>query len=350
MEFGSSHSTGEAPVLTETRFRHCPRSVFAKHGTHCRRLCQRFFVIIFAYSLTAMIGCGGTSHTDYAQDVRDLGGTMHVHVELGGTKITDADLASLDFPDTVRSISLCDTSISDTGAQELGRGLNIEQIDLTNTKITDASLEELRNIPRLCVVNVASPGVSPQAFGKIRFFISDRMIKIPGRSPIQPLPRLPSEPTPEDFKDSELFQETAEDPLPAPERLSGYDANIAEHDGELQIHLDFQTSQITDDDLANMPLPENVRSISLRGTAITDAGCRELMRARNLEIVDLQNTAITDKAIPVLLGLQRLWKANISSTNVSPVAQRELAKTLSQKRGAITYDRSRTVVRPATTP
>jgi Leucine-rich repeat (LRR) protein len=305
---------------------------------------QAICLLIFATT----IGCGDTSHREYAQLINDLGGEIHVHVELGGTEITDSDLASLDFPDTVRSIALCDSAISDAGARELIRGSNLEQIDLTNTQITDAALEDLKQLPRLCIVNIASPGVSPGAFGKIRFFVSERMVTITQRSPIQPLPRLPVEET--QTKPEKIRYDPIEETLPPAESLRGYDGDVASYDGESQIHLDFHDSEITDRDLADILLPGNIRSISLRGTAITDDGLRELIRARNLEIIDLRDTSITDEAVAILKSMPRLWKANIGSTNVSAPVQRELARMLSQKRGSIAYDRSRTVVRPSITP
>jgi hypothetical protein len=306
---------------------------------------QAICLLIFAAMTN---GCGDTSHREYAQLINDLGGEIHVHVELGGTKITDSDLASLDFPDTVRSIALCDSAISDAGARELIRGSNLEQIDLTNTQITDAALEDLKQLPRLCIVNIASPGVSPGAFGKIRFFVSERMVTITQRSPIQPLPRLPVEET--QTKPEKIRYDPIEETLPPAESLRGYDGDVASYDGESQIHLDFHDSEITDRDLADILLPGNIRSISLRGTAITDDGLRELIRARNLEIIDLRDTSITDEAVAILKSMPRLWKANIGSTNVSAPVQRELARMLSQKRGSIAYDRSRTVVRPSITP
>ena len=355
MEFDSSPDMLNASKVAATHLRIYKRVRAAKNialrcGT-ARFSLQPIFMVFLASSLTGLIGCGGTSHTDFAQQVKDLGGTMHVHVEFGGTDITDGDLATLDFPDTVRSVSLCDTSISDAGAQELAKGPNIEQIDLTNTKITDLALENLRQMPRLYMANVASPEVSPQAFGKIRFFLSDRMLKIQERSPILALPRLPAE-THKVFTEDipEAAKVITVEPLPPGENLHGYDVAVDKHDGELQIHLDFQNSQITDEDLANMPLPANIRSISLRGTAITDQGVIELLRAGNIEIVDLQDTAVTDAVIPVLLRLPRLWKALVSTTNISTMAQKQLVKTLAQKRGSIEYDYSRVVDRPSTVP
>jgi len=288
------------------------------------------------------MGCGGTSHDNYAQQISDLGGEMHVHVDLGGTAITDEDLMSLDFPDTLRSISLRDSSISDAGAEELMRGQNIEQIDLTNTQITDASLDALMKLPRLHVGDVASSDITPEAFGKFRFFISDRIPSISNRSSIYPFPRLPP------VKEGQ--QNAEEEPLPETEKLSGYANDVEYYDGELQVYLALENTSITDADLASIPLPENIRGISLRGTAITDDGLRELLRARNLEFLDLRNTQITDDGIDTLRKLSRLRQALVGSTKVSEKGERYLKAGLAKQAPNIKYDYSRAVESAKTKP
>lgn len=289
-----------------------------------------------AACLLAMVvcsgGCGGdasSNHTAYAQLVARLGGELHAHVELGGTQISDDELTALKLPDTVRSISLRDSAITDLGAAELKRGLNLERVDLTNTQITDAAMEDLKQLPRLWVVDVAAPNVSPQAFGEIRFFVDRRSSSIKHRCSFAALPRLP------------IPAETA--PIGPPEatpaqaevRLSGYAKEIESLDGELQIHLDFNDAQLTDDELASLPFTDSVRSISLRGTGISDRGVRELQRARNLERVDLRATQATDKAAETLKRLPRLWEANVGSTKMTAKGQRQLARVLSRKRAAV---------------
>ncbi len=267
---------------------------------------------------------------------------MHVHVDLGGTAITDEDLISLDFPETLRSISLRDSTISDAGVQELIRGTNIEQIDLTNTQITDASLDALMKLPRLYVGNVASSDINPEAFGKFRFFISDRTQSIDNKSPIFPLPRLPLE--------TEGEQNAEEESLPETERLSGYADDVEYYDGEMQVYLVFENSSITDADLASIALPENIRGISFRGTEITDEGLQELLRAKNLEFLDLRDTQITDEGIDSLRKLRRLRQALVGSTRISNKGERYLKASLDAQVPNIKYDYSRAVDSAKTQP
>ena len=126
-----------------------------------------------------------------------------------------------------------------------------------------------------------------------------------------------------------------------PSNQSGYATEVASLDGELQMHLDFSNSNITDEDLATLPLPNTIRSISLRGTKITDRGVAELKRAKNLERLDLQGTLITDAAVEEMTLMPRLWEATVGSTKVSPAAAKTLVKVLARHRSVAQYDTSR---------
>ena len=56
--------------------------------TFCRRVgfvskvYQSLSMLLLPSLLMGLAGCSGTSHQDYAEQVSNLGGTMHVHVEL----------------------------------------------------------------------------------------------------------------------------------------------------------------------------------------------------------------------------------------------------------------------------
>lgn len=288
----------------------------------------------------ALIGCSGTSHDEYAQLIEGLDAKMHVHVDLHGTAITDEDLSAMEFPASIRSMSLRDTAITDKGVSELSRCQTLERLDLSNTKITDAVLETLKKLPNLWIVNIAAPDISPKVFGQTRPLSPDKIPPVDKRSFIRPLPRLPLEETPQ----------TENEPLPGTERLSGYAANVEYLDGELQVCLDFENSAITDTDLESIPLPANVRCISLRGTAITDDGLEELLRAKNLEWLDLRNTQVSDKGIDTLKRLPRLSEVLVGSTKLSTKGKRYLRAALAKKRSKIKYDYSRVVDSVETMP
>ena len=301
------------------------------------RVWRATYVLFLTVSL---VGCSGTSHDDYAQLIEGLDAKIHVHVDLSGTAITDEDLSAMEFPDSIRSMSLRDTAITDKGVMELSRCPTLERLDLSNTQITDAVLETLTKLRHLWIVNIASPDVSPKVFGQMRSLSSDKIPPVDKRSFVRPLPRLPLEETPE----------TDNEPLPGTERLSGYAANVEYLDGELQVCLDFENSAITDTDLESIPLPANVRCISLRGTAITDSGLKELLRAKNIEFLDISKTGVGENVIEIANRLPRLIEIKLDSTDLSDSTKREVRKILARKRGRVKYDYSRVVDSAKTKP
>ena len=307
--------------------------------------------LLFAIILFASQGCGGDAsrnHETYANLVTSMQGQIHAHLELGYTEVGDHELAELALPDTIRSVSLCGTKISDAGIAELMRAENLEQLNLNETGATDNATDILKQLPRLWMVDIATENISPATFGQIRFFLKERVAKIGNRSSIFPLPRLPARTVP-DKKEESLVPD--EFKTPAFDKIcSRYAEHIESLDGELQIFLDFTNTEFNDEDLKSLPFTDNVRNISLRGTFVTDDGVSELMRARNLEIVDLSNTQVTEKSIKTLKRCPRIWKANVGNTRIPYARQIDLYKFLNRKRNILEYDTTYVPDRPNRMP
>jgi len=143
------------------------------------------------FFLFAVAGCSNanTDHRSYAELVENLGGKVRVHLEFSGSEVTDADLAGLDFPDTVWSISLRETEITDEGARELIRAKNLEHANLQHTQLTDAAAEIFQQMPRLWQVNPDCPNVSREGFNRI--VLHSRNVKPKDKTMYQQIPRLP---------------------------------------------------------------------------------------------------------------------------------------------------------------
>jgi len=112
---------------------------------------------------------------EYGQTVAEAGGEVHIHLEFSRTDISDDDLANLQFPDTVRSISLHHTNITDQGVAELKRAKNLERVNLASTKITEAAVDHLKEIPNLWQAEITSPGVSQTASLDLMRFLQPRV-------------------------------------------------------------------------------------------------------------------------------------------------------------------------------
>ena len=78
-----------------------------------------------------MGGCSGPAedHRKYAAMVENLGGTVRVHLDFSGCEITDDELLSLDLPETVFSISLRETPITNEGIAALIKVKNLENMN-----------------------------------------------------------------------------------------------------------------------------------------------------------------------------------------------------------------------------
>ena len=66
-----------------------------------------------------------------------------VEVALGGTKITDGELARLAVFTELRTLSLFDTSVGDDGLRHLASLASLQTLYLGRTRITDAGLKHL---------------------------------------------------------------------------------------------------------------------------------------------------------------------------------------------------------------
>jgi len=98
--------------------------------------------------------------------------------------------------------------------------------------------------------------------------------------------------------------------------------------GRIRITLDFSYTQLSDDALAKVELPEYLTELDLTATAITDAGVAHLLEADNLEKIDLSRTFITAACLETLRKLPRLQSANLNGTDISPEEQLEMVRFL----------------------
>ena len=98
-------------------------------------------------------GCSDpiTDHEAYAALIKEKGGRLYAHLDLKGTPITDRDLQNLVFPDTIHSISVSHTGITDKGSDELARCKNLERLDLSGFKFNILSNDW--SLSRNCSVN-----------------------------------------------------------------------------------------------------------------------------------------------------------------------------------------------------
>ncbi|MGB6044325.1 MAG: leucine-rich repeat domain-containing protein [Pirellulales bacterium] len=154
---------------------HCIRRYVASAARACWFVrYSPVFVLLF------VLGCGSSdsaigaraiqTENELGRQVQKLGGRATLDLDFTWSDVTDEDLARMQLPDTVRSISLANTKITDQGLAALANLPNLEQLNLMNTQVTDEGLEQLKQLPHLWQVHLAGSQVSQEvALEFIRF-------------------------------------------------------------------------------------------------------------------------------------------------------------------------------------
>jgi uncharacterized membrane protein len=86
----------------------------------------------------------------------------------------------------------------------------------------------------------------------------------------------------------------------------------------LQANASLAATNFTDADLARLiPLADNLRSLDLGGTRVSDAGLTNVARMKRLTRLHLERTGLTDAGLPQLTSLADLEYLNLYATHVT---------------------------------
>jgi hypothetical protein len=99
------------------------------------------------------------------------------------------------------------------------------------------------------------------------------------------------------------------------------------HDDRLR-SLTLAGTKITNAGLANVRDLTQLSTLNLGNTPISDLGLRHLERLKNLFELDLGRTGITDAGIERLKGLKSLYRLRIEQTKVTPTGVKDLQQVL----------------------
>lgn len=153
--------------------------------------------------------------------------------------VTDADLAGIPGPKTLRNLSLGGTSVTDQGLAHLARCQNLEWLDLAGTSVSDAGLAHVVGATNLKQLFLEKTKITDAS-----------------------LPRIAA------FKKLE--------------------------------ELDLSRLDITDDGLAALAALKNLKILHLTGSPISDAGLVHLRGLKQLETLATEGTKITPAGLKQL--------------------------------------------------
>jgi len=111
-------------------------------------------------------------------------------------------------------------------------------------------------------------------------------------------------------------------------QLVAYERQTKQFGGRVELKVSLAKSAITDEELAALPLPENITSLDLSATKISDAGLAHVKKIRRLKELSLVDVPITDAGLVHLRDLADLETVDLRHTKVSQPAQWALMKEL----------------------
>ena len=145
----------------------------------------------FGLLVLCLAGCGGDNHPsadaerpstqavnatlknkyatakNFETQIKKRGGRIKLSLDLSYTKLTDEDLAQIEFPRYLTELNLTGCPISDEGLGPLTQSDNLLQLDLSHTLVTEGCLETLEKIPSLQAVHLHGTAIKPDAQRKM---------------------------------------------------------------------------------------------------------------------------------------------------------------------------------------
>ncbi|OWK36957.1 Alanyl-tRNA synthetase [Fimbriiglobus ruber] len=244
---------------------------------------------------------------------------------LNGTKITDAGLKELvDFPN-LTELDLTGSKVTGRGLKSLTQFKQLRTLNVGYTAVTDDGLEDLKNLHHLTSLDLDGCRVTEAGLRKLK--------------DVRDLERL-------------RFGLPWDRPGGRPPLVPG--AFRALKDCRNLTHISFGSHVMTDDllrsanelgllpalsiaqlDASDRPRrPDEITTLNLSGSSVTDIGLQELKGLTNLTCLNLSLSKISNNCTKTLGGLPGLISLDLGSTPVNGKALRDLArmKNLSQVR------------------
>jgi Leucine-rich repeat (LRR) protein len=200
-------------------------------------------------------------------------------VDLSNCKIDDDDLRPLKELRPLQ-LNLRHTSITDAGMEHLRDQSQLAELNLKATKVTDAGLKQLAGLKNLKTLSVERTRITDSGMAYLQklqsletLYLGESLVRGPGL-----------------------------------EHLRGLPIN----------YLSFQRSQVNDLVTRHLVALEQLRTLGLDETNVTDECIAPLTQLKELEVLWLNKTDVTDDCIADLLRLEGLMKLHVKGTKISP--------------------------------
>ncbi|CAN1289990.1 F-box/LRR-repeat protein 14 [Linum perenne] len=201
-------------------------------------------------------------------------------LSLAFNNITDAILAHLKGLKYLESLNLDSCKIGDEGLANLS-GLPLKSLELSDTEVGSSGLRHLSGLTQLESLNLSFTLVTDSGLRRLSGVTSLRSLNLDARQ----------------ITDAGLAALTSLTEL---------------------AHLDLFGARISDTGTNCLRYFKNLQSLEICGGGITDAGVKNIKDLSRLTVLNLsQNSNLTDKTLEMISGLEELVSLNVSNSLIS---------------------------------
>ncbi len=257
-------------------------------------------------------------------------------LSLHGNPITSQGLAALERCPQLRYLDLSATKIDDAGLVHVGRLTHLRELNLHDTHLFGVGLSHLEPLANLRVVNLARAELDEAAFASLGMLVNLRELTLNeivwngrglrflrGLIHLRRLMLAHWTTAERGLEEIPAFPNLHSLDLQASNVTDGMVESIVRASSLRCLFLD--ENPITDVGVARLSeLP--LHELTLRRTAITDAGVASLSANPKLRQLDLRETKITGACVPSLLKLRRLAFLGLDETQIDPSTLHQLRR------------------------
>jgi len=212
-------------------------------------------------------------------------------IDLNGTYVSEAGLASLRDLPNLRALSLRNTDTADAWLPRVAVLTKLEELNLAGTQVSKEGLDHLRPLTKLRILDLPRTEVAGKVFAHLAKLPSLEMVCL-GRTAV----------------DDECLEGIAQMP-----RLRS---------------IELYDTEITDEALRRLSKVATLEEIDVSSTRVGDLGVGCLRTLANLRRLELDGTQVTDEGLAQLQGLTRLTFISLGGSDVTDAGVRRFQAAL----------------------
>ncbi len=259
-------------------------------------------------------------------------------LDLGDCGLDDAALQPIAGLIQLKSLGLSDNDITGDGCAPLAGLINLKSLQLDDTPIGDAGLQHLAGLTKLESLNLSGTELTGSSFASLAKltrlqeltlrelpdFTGEHLNVLVNMPQLGSLNLHQTAVTDTGLKQIAGLKQLTELALPQAMTDKGFES-LKDLINLENIHF-HPESKFTGPGLVHLKNLEQLKSLELGDTQVTDEGLASLTQLQQMEAIGLTGTKITDAALKHLLDLPRLRRLELTRTAITDAGLAQLAK------------------------